>query len=179
MGSGKTTVGKCMAKRLNTPFVDFDFFIENRYRKSINQLFAERGESGFRKIERKILEEVAGFENVIISTGGGVPCFNDNMELMNRKGITVYLKVSVNELVSRLEACKQTRPLLKDKNKEELFRFVSETLQQRECFYNRAKIIFDTEKLTTHTDVESITEKLISYLSESYCIGEGNLNDML
>jgi shikimate kinase len=84
MGSGKTTLGKQLAKKLNLQFVDMDLFIENRYHKSISEIFKEKGEDGFREIERRTLQEIAGFENVIISTGGGLPCFFDNMDLMNK-----------------------------------------------------------------------------------------------
>ena len=94
-------------------FIDLDFYIEGRYHKAVSQIFAERGEEAFREIERNMLHEVAEFEDVLISTGGGAPCFFDNMEFMNASGTTVYLKVSVEELAKRLELCKHTRPVLK------------------------------------------------------------------
>ena len=92
MGSGKTTVGRQLARSLSLQFIDLDAFIEGKYRKTISQLFEERGEDDFRKLERQALLEVAEFENVVISTGGGTPCFFDNMALMNRSGTTVYLQ---------------------------------------------------------------------------------------
>ena len=113
MGAGKTTVGKELAKLAGLSFIDLDYYIEGRYHKAVSQIFAERGEEAFREIERNMLHEVAEFEDVLISTGGGAPCFFDNMEFMNASGTTVYLKVSVEELAKRLELCKHTRPVLK------------------------------------------------------------------
>ena len=90
MGAGKTTVGKVLSRQLGLSFVDLDHYIEGRYHKTVGQLFAEKGEEAFREIERRMLREVAAFENVLISTGGGTPCFFDNMEFMNAYGTTVY-----------------------------------------------------------------------------------------
>ena len=103
MGAGKTTVGKELAKLAGLSFIDLDYYIEGRYHKAVSQIFAERGEEAFREIERNMLHEVAEFEDVLISTGGGAPCFFDNMEFMNASGTTVYLKVSVEELAKRLD----------------------------------------------------------------------------
>lgn len=86
MGAGKTTIGRALAKELDMLFYDLDWYIENRMRKTIRQIFDERGEEGFRTIEKSMLHEVAEFENVIISCGGGTPCFFDNMEYMNQQG---------------------------------------------------------------------------------------------
>ena len=86
MGAGKTTVGKALSKELNIPFYDLDWYIETRMHKTVKQLFDERGEDGFRIIERNMLHEVAEFENVIISCGGGTPCFFDNMDYLNQQG---------------------------------------------------------------------------------------------
>lgn len=166
MGSGKTTIGIRLAQELNLQFIDLDHFLENRYRKTIGQIFAEKGETVFREMERRVLEEVIGFENIVISTGGGVPCFFDNMQLMNRMGTTVYLKVSVDELAKRLELCKSTRPLIKDKNLEELRLFIAENLEKRSAFYEQAIISFDAENLLDQTDVDNIVCNLIKYLPQ-------------
>ncbi len=164
MGAGKTTVGKTLSKALDLSFIDLDYYIEGRYRKAIKQLFAERGEEAFREIERNMLHEVATFEDVLVSTGGGTPCFFDNMAYMNEVGTTVYLKVSVEELANRLETCKQTRPVLKNRSGEELKSFIEENLQVRSPFYEQAKIVFDAEKMMTEEDVNSLTERLKSLL---------------
>ena len=165
MGSGKTTIGKNLSKTMGLQFIDLDLFIESRHRKTVGELFAEKGETTFREIERRTLEEIAGFENIIISTGGGAPCFFDNMELMNRLGTTVYLKVSETELADRLVHMKQNRPLIKDKNQEELRIFISESLQKREDFYNQAKLVFDTEQLLNKKDVDNTVADLVKTLN--------------
>ena len=160
MGAGKTTVGRKLAKEMNLSFIDLDLYIEGRYHRSIRQLFAERGEEAFRDIEKRLLHEVAEFEDVLVSTGGGTPCFFDNMEFMNMAGTTIYLKVSVDELASRLESCKQTRPVLQNRSGEELRSFIKENLEARTAYYEKANIIYDAEQMMTEADVQAITENL-------------------
>ena len=166
MGTGKTTIGKQIAQSLGWEFVDMDLFIENRYRKAISTLFAEKGEDFFRKIEHTILQEVAQFENTVIATGGGTPCFFDNMDRMNQAGITVYLKLPVSELVRRLRTCKQDRPLLKDKNGGELTNYIAGHLEDRETWYNRAAIVFSAEQMHTRQGIVTIAETLIKQINE-------------
>ena len=112
MAAGKTTLGRRAAQLLNVEFIDLDAYIESRYRKRISDLFAERGEEGFRDIERRMLHEVAEFDNVLVATGGGTPCFFDNMEYMRHRGVTVYLAASVQTLCRRLSHAKVKRPLV-------------------------------------------------------------------
>ena len=143
MGAGKTTVGKALAEDLGLTFYDLDWYIENRMRKTIKQIFDESGEEGFRKIEHNMLHEVAEFENVIISCGGGTPCFFDNMDYMNEQGETLNLKASPEVLYGHLRMGKSVRPLLLNKTPEEVKVFIQEQLQKREPFYNKAKHILD------------------------------------
>ena len=164
MAAGKTTLGRRAAQLLNVEFIDLDAYIESRYRKRISDLFAERGEEGFRGIERRMLHEVAEFDNVLVATGGGTPCFFDNMEFMNASGTTVYLKVSVEELAKRLELCKHTRPVLKGRSGEELRAFIAESLEKRNPFYTKASITFDAEKMLTESDVHDISNALMKIL---------------
>ena len=164
MAAGKTTLGRRAAQLLNVEFIDLDAYIESRYRKRISDLFAERGEEGFRDIERRMLHEVAEFDNVLVATGGGTPCFFDNMEFMNASGTTVYLKVSVEELAKRLELCKHTRPVLKGRSGEELRAFIAESLEKRNPFYTKASITFDAEKMLTESDVHDISNALMKIL---------------
>lgn len=164
MGAGKTTVGKVLAKLLELSFIDLDYYIEGRYHKTVSQLFAEKGEEAFRIIERNLLHEVAAFEDVLVSVGGGTPCFFDNMEVMNEMGKTVYLKVSVNELASRLEVCKATRPVLQGRSGEELVRFISGSLEKRESFYQKAAIVYDAENMMTERDIQQISQSLAAIL---------------
>lgn len=156
MGAGKTTVGKELAKRMELSFIDLDLYIEARYHKTVRELFEEKGEAYFRETERKMLHEVSMFEDVLISTGGGIPCFFDNMSFMNEEGTTVYLKVSSEELAKRLELVKHTRPILKGLTGEELLNFVTENLRKRESFYTQAAIIFNAEQMLTENDVTNI-----------------------
>ncbi|MDR1556664.1 MAG: shikimate kinase [Tannerellaceae bacterium] len=165
MGAGKTTIGKELARRMELSFVDLDAHIEARYHKTISRLFAEKGENEFREIERRILHEVAMFENVLISTGGGAPCFYDNMSFMNHAGQTVYLKVSPGELSKRLELVKHTRPVLNGRCGEELLSFVSDSLEKRNLYYMQAAVVFDVEQMTTSKDVQKLTRTLETILS--------------
>jgi len=143
MGAGKTTLGKAFARELNIPFIDLDWYIEERLHKSIRELFIERGEASFRELERTMLHEVAEFENVIISTGGGTPCFFDNMEYMNEHGQTVFLDVHPDVLFRRLRVATQQRPILQGKTDEELRIFIIETLEKRAPHYGKARYRFD------------------------------------
>ena len=157
MGAGKTTVGKVLSQQLGLSFIDLDHYIEGRYHKTVGQLFAERGEEAFRDIERRMLREVAAFEDVLVSTGGGAPCFFDNIQ-------TVYLKVSVEELAKRLELCKSTRPILKGRSGDELKAFIAESLEKREPFYSKAAIVFEAEEMMTDQDVHKISQELATRL---------------
>ena len=143
MGAGKTTVGKALAAELGLRFYDLDWYIESRMRKTVAQLFAELGEEGFRRIERNMLHEVAEFEGVLISCGGGTPCFYDNMQYINQQGLTLYLKASPEVLYTHLKMGKSVRPLLLNKTPEEVQRFISEQLKAREQFYTRAQFTLD------------------------------------
>jgi shikimate kinase len=153
MGAGKTTVGKALANAANLQFIDMDVYIETRYRKTIEQLFAENGETGFRKIEQDILKDISEFEDVIISTGGGAPCFFDNMQFMNEKGTTVYLKASPEALAKRLNKHKSKRPLIKNKNEHELLDFITVTLNKREPFYNQAAVVFEIDEFNSKAEI--------------------------
>lgn len=170
MGVGKTTIGKLLSKEFDVEFLDLDKYIENRYRKTIQEIFAEKGEDKFRIIEREMLREVATFQNVLISTGGGTPCFFDNMEVMNRQGVTVYVKATVEQLVSRLVASKNVRPIIHNKSSEELNEFVTEHLAQREHYYSKAKLTYQTEQLVSLGNV-SDSVVAIKKMVQAYIIG--------
>jgi shikimate kinase len=155
MGSGKTTFGKFLAKKTGNDFFDLDEYIENKYDKRITELFAEFGEDGFRKIERECLHEIPVSDNCFIATGGGTPCFFDNMEYMNRAGETVYLRTSVQELFERLALSEVKRPLIAGKTPEELEGYISDALSKREIHYMKSKYILDTDLLNPNNILES------------------------
>jgi len=160
MGAGKTSIGKELSAKMNCSFVDLDLFIERRYHKSIRQIFDEKGEDAFREIEQKALREVAEFEDVVISTGGGTPCFHQNMQFMNEQGTTVYLQVSNAELIRRIKLNKSARPLLKDFADDRLSRFVEESIAKRSSFYEQARIIFPSEMQNIGKDASSLMRLL-------------------
>lgn len=160
MGAGKTTLGKAFARALGLTFVDLDWYIEERFHKSIRQLFAERGEEGFRELEKRMLHEAGDFEDVVISVGGGTPCFFDNMEYMNEAGETVFLDVNLQVLFRRLKVAKQQRPLLDGKTDEELMAFIQKALQKRLPFYTKAKHTFNGERLEDRHQIQQSVERL-------------------
>lgn len=166
MGAGKTTVGRQLAKELGLMFYDLDWYITSRMRRTVQQIFAESGEEGFRKVERAMLHEVAEFEDVVISCGGGTPCFFDNMDYMNGQGETVYLKAAPEVLCAHLRMGKGVRPLLMNKTPEEVETFVREQLGQREPFYLKAKHVIDVSVLDTSDKIKLSVEKIIHMLQE-------------
>ena len=164
MGSGKTTVGRALAKELGLQFYDLDWYIESRRRKTVAQLFAEVGEDGFRQIERNMLHEVAEFENVVVSCGGGTPCFFDNMDYMIQQADVVWLKAEPEVLYKHLLMGKTERPLLKGKSPEELISFIRQQLEQRTPYYSKATHAVDVSLMDTydkiHITVNNIREQL-------------------
>ena len=165
MGAGKTTIGKALAKDLGVMFYDLDWYIESRMRKTVKQIFDEVGEEGFRKIEHNMLHEVAEFENVVVSCGGGTPCFFDNMDYMNQQGETVYLKASPEVLHAHLKMGKGVRPLLLNKTPEEVEVFIKVQLKQRELFYNKAKHIYDVDIIDSFDKLSESVQKIRNILN--------------
>ena len=160
MGAGKTTIGKALSKELGVVFYDLDWYIESRMRKTVSQIFAERGEEGFRKIEYNMLHEVAEFEDVIISCGGGTPCFFDNMDYLNQQGQVVYLKADPEVLYKHLMMAKTERPLIKGKSHDELLTFIQEQLEKREPFYSKARYTLDVNLMDNYEKIQTSVEKI-------------------
>ncbi len=167
MGSGKTTIGKTLADTLQYQFIDLDDYIEKKYARKIAEIFALEGEIAFREIERDCLHEIARNKNAVISTGGGAPCFFENMEFMNTSGITVYLKLGAELLVKRL--CgknRKKRPLIAGKSNKELEKHVMDQLKIREPYYNKASIIIENyDAVITLAELEKILK--IKYKNET------------
>jgi shikimate kinase len=165
MGSGKTTVGKALSKETGMMFYDLDWYIESRMRKTVSQIFAERGEEGFRQIEYNMLHEVAEFEDVIISCGGGTPCFFDNMDYLNQQGDVVYLKATPETLYKHLMMAKVERPLLKNKSPEELIAYITEHLKERSPFYEKARYSLDVNVLDNYDKIAISVERIKTLLA--------------
>lgn len=165
MGAGKTTVGKALAKELGIMFYDLDWYIETRMHKTVKQIFDESGEDGFRQIEHNMLHEVAEFENIVLSCGGGTPCFFDNMDYMNLLGETVYLKASPETLYAHLKMGRGVRPLLLNKTPEEVQVFIREQLQKREPFYEKAKHIFDVNVMDNFDKINETVAQIRQLLN--------------
>lgn len=140
MACGKTRRGKIMAEELGIRFIDLDAYIVEREHRTISEIFTVDGENGFRKLETRYLREICElYENFVLSTGGGAPCFNGNMEYMNAQGQTIFLNTDIEVIVERLIRGKHKRPIVSKLNDEEVRDFVCRHLQERLPFYTQAK----------------------------------------
>lgn len=160
MGCGKSSIGRVLARDLGIRFLDMDTLLEQQCGMNVSEVFACQGEQAFRIQEQQVLHQVLSETDAIVATGGGVPCFFDNMEVMNRAGLTVYFKMSPRKLALRLEHGKAKRPLLKDKNEEELIAYIRENVTRREAYYLQAKLIIDCEGVSDTYIAEHITHYL-------------------
>jgi shikimate kinase len=138
MGTGKTYWAKKLSKKLKTGGYDLDFLIESHEERTIAEIFAEDGEEYFRKTEAKVLRWFGEKKTFVLATGGGTPCFNDNMEWMNKQGTTIWIDEPIATLAERLKPEKEHRPLIKDLSDTELEHFLSRKLEERNSFYSRA-----------------------------------------
>ncbi len=157
MASGKSSAGKKMSKKLGLPFVDLDDYIEEKYNTTIRLLIYDSGMDRFREIEKESLETlIQQYENVLISTGGGTPCFFNNMALMNNSGITIYLEVDIPTLVDRLMHAKKDRPLIWGKSREDLTVYAKDLLAIRQDDYKKAHYTINGKNLKIDSLVELI-----------------------
>lgn len=147
MGSGKSTLGRELSQRLQLRFIDLDHHIEQIEGLTVKDIFAQKGEDYFRKLEYISINEMSTTENIVVATGGGLPCFFNNTEIMKNSGISIYLKISPNELSRRLKNGKADRPLIKDKNDEQLMEFIEMKLKERDKFYNDATYIVQSDHI--------------------------------
>ena len=143
MGCGKSTIGRRVARRLGYGFVDMDAAIELREGRSIGEIFTEEGEEAFRLMERRFIEELPHGGDTIVATGGGAPCFNDNMSLMKSKGQVIYFRLRPEALAVRIGPGRQRRPKTADMDDAQLLDYVREALAAREECYLRATVTID------------------------------------
>ncbi len=158
MGAGKTTNGRKLANYLNLDFIDLDSYIEQKHKASISFIFDLLGEEGFRFIEHRAILEILQGDNYVLSSGGGSPCFFDNMKMFYDSGITVYLKMPPQSLWYRLINAKKKRPLIRNLSKDELLAYIEKELQWREKFYKQAHITVDAHSL----DIKQLSEQIIN-----------------
>lgn len=160
MGCGKSTLGKKLATKLGYDFIDLDQVLEDHIATSIGDYFAAHGEEAFRALESKLLKEYNYPLNCIVATGGGAPCYFDNMEWMNNNGTTLYIEMPPIALAKRLEKGKEKRPLLRDMSEEQLIKFIETKLEERDRFYKRATLSVDGINLTP--------DKVLTYLPQIF-----------
>jgi len=156
MGSGKTHWGKLWSSQHKLSFIDLDDLIEEQQGKAIRTIFEEKGEEYFRQIESEVLHSLKNKENIIVASGGGTPCFHNNMKWMNENGTTVYLKATPAQLAQRLIKEKQKRPVIMNTSDDKLEEFIAEKLNERESFYEQAEVILEEAKATVQTFAEKI-----------------------
>ncbi|MFK7786062.1 MAG: shikimate kinase [Crocinitomicaceae bacterium] len=166
MGVGKSTLGKKVANKMDLPFIDSDRVIEEKYQKSIGEIFTEHGESYFRTLENDFISSLENKDEFVLATGGGMPCFGKNMELLNELGTTFYLERSPKELANRLFNAKTRRPLIDGMEQEELITFIEDKLSVREEYYKTAKVILGREDQTVGV-IEEFTNLLHPHLQKS------------
>jgi shikimate kinase len=147
MGSGKSMIGKKLAASLNFPFIDIDNEFESQYKISIDRFFKKYSELVFRNLESKILRQTSALDDVVISTGGGTPCFYNNMEFINQNGISIYLKVSPESIQRRIVNSTKPRPLLINIPDNQLLDRIKSLLGDREQFYNQARLTIESDNI--------------------------------
>lgn len=163
MGSGKTTIGKKLSKASNLPLIDLDQLIVERSGMNISDYFSTHGEDSFRELETSTLKSISFHQGMVVSTGGGTPCFNDNMLWMNEVGITVYLQLPPRALLKRLSGKEiQSRPLLQGKSEDKILDFITKKLEERESFYKKAELTINAHNTNPSQLLDLIITKLQS-----------------
>lgn len=159
MGSGKSTIGKKLSERMGYEFIDLDKLMEGLEKKTVAEIFSQRGEEFFRQLEADVLHSTILHKNAVISCGGGTPCYFDNMEWMNARGLTVYLKMQPETLYGRLKTRKEKRPLIAHLSNEQLKDYIFQKLSEREAFYLQAQLMPEPEKMKHKEIVDMIRDK--------------------
>lgn len=164
MCSGKSTLGRALARRLGRRFVDLDEYIEDVTGMTVSEIFATHGEPEFRRIESEALASVSGGTSAVVAVGGGTPCFGDNMSRMNDTGTTVWLQAPVGRLLERLRLGADQRPLVAGKTDAELERFVAASLAGRNPYYALAQWQFDSSTLENSVQIAESVERFIDQI---------------
>ncbi len=159
--SGKTTFGRALARRLGLRFIDLDFYISQRFHKSISEIFESEGEEAFRRKETAMLRETGEFDDVVIACGGGTPCFAGNMEYMNSRGLTVCLAAKPERICSRMMLAPDKRPLAKGKTPTELLEYIDATLAARSQYYEMAQICIESTHLENKREIDTTVENFL------------------
>ena len=162
MGSGKSTLGKNLAKALGISWIDLDTEIEKRYKVSIPDFFSKYGETAFRDVEHKVLNDIVLMPDLVVSTGGGIPCFHNNMELMNQTGLTIYLNASPQVILTRIGPYAWKRPLFQRMDGTDILEKITQHLKSRVMFYKQAKIIIDA----TNPDITELKKLILDHFSD-------------
>jgi len=158
MGSGKSTLGKGLAKALGISWLDLDSEIESRYKISVPDFFSKYGENAFRDVEHKVLKEISSVPDIVVSTGGGVPCFHNNMELMNKTGLTIYLEAKPEIILTRIGPYAWKRPLFQQMDGTDTLEKITSHLKSREHYYQRAQLTVDA----ANPDIEELKHLILN-----------------
>lgn len=150
MGCGKSTVGRKLAAIKGYNFVDLDGVVAEQAGMSVQEIFATQGEETFRQLERKAIEELNPADRTIVATGGGAPCYGNNMELLAAKGTTVYLKMSAQQLAERLMHVRIPRPKVAGLDPQQMHNYVSQLLAEREPIYMQSRVIIDCDNISSN-----------------------------
>lgn len=172
-GCGKSTIGKKLAAKFNFQHIDLDDAFEAKYHIGIPAFFSKYGENAFRTCEREVLMETLNLDNVIISSGGGTPCFNDNMDMMKQKALVIYVSMSNKMLFSRLVNAKRIRPLVAKHTPEELQEYIAQTMAIRRPFYEQAHLTINGES----PNIEHFIQIILNFhpqISDEYALNNAN-----
>lgn len=161
MASGKTTFGRALARKAGLQHIDLDFYIEQRFHSSVKDIFAKKGEVEFRRIEGEMLREIGELSDVVISCGGGTPCFGDNMDYMNAKGLTVCLQASEDVIADRILDAGNKRPLMAGKSRDEIISTLREHMAVRQPYYEKAQISISGDRLENKAQIADTVENFV------------------
>jgi shikimate kinase len=160
-GAGKSTIGKKLASRIGWDFIDLDDAFEKKYCMKISDFFLKYEEKNFRQCEHLLLKQYLNIKETVLSTGGGTPCFFNNIDLITQSGLTIYIKMSPASLFNRLINAKKTRPFIQHKTSEEIQKYIDKTLSKREQFYNQATLHIKGEDINMQNLIDRIKLHLI------------------